>query len=110
MRGPTGRVLFPPLVRVSVARLNPAGAYLLENGQCMFLWLGRDIPSNYLMDVFGVSTLDEVDPSLVSFSCLLVVMSPSNGTSSLSRQFPNQRFFFFLLPFLSITIAPSARN
>ncbi|KAF9142343.1 COPII coat Sec23p-Sfb3p heterodimer component [Mortierella sp. GBA39] len=64
VRGPTGRVLFPPLVRVSVARLNPAGAYLLENGQCMFLWLGRDIPSNYLMDVFGVSTVDEVDPSL----------------------------------------------
>ncbi|KAG0377736.1 COPII coat Sec23p-Sfb3p heterodimer component [Mortierella sp. AD032] len=63
VRSPTGRVLFPPLVRVSVARLNPAGAYLLENGQCMFLWLGRDCPSNYLMDVFGVATLDEVDPA-----------------------------------------------
>lgn len=93
MRGPTGRVLFPPLVRVSVARLNPAGAYLLENGQCMFLWLGRDIPSNYLMDVFGVSTLDEVDPSLVSYSCLLDFVPPSKGTSSLSRQFPNQQVF-----------------
>jgi protein transport protein SEC24 len=71
VRSATGRVLFPPLIRVSVARLNPAGAYLLENGQCMFLWLGRDIPSNYLMDVFGVSSLDEVDPSLVSFLSVL---------------------------------------
>ncbi|KAF8928335.1 hypothetical protein EDD21DRAFT_383268 [Dissophora ornata] len=58
------RVLLPPLVRVSYARLNPAGAYLLENGQAMYLWLGRDVPSQFLMDVFGVATLDEVDPNL----------------------------------------------
>ncbi|KAI1310209.1 COPII coat Sec23p-Sfb3p heterodimer component [Mortierella claussenii] len=59
-----GRVFLPPLVRVSYARLNPAGAYLLENAQALYLWLGRDVPSEFLQDVFGVSTLDEVDPGL----------------------------------------------
>ncbi|KAF9185975.1 COPII coat Sec23p-Sfb3p heterodimer component [Haplosporangium sp. Z 767] len=60
----TGRVYLPPLVRVSYPRLNPAGAYLLENGQCLYLWLGRDVPSQFLLDIFGVSTLDEVDPNM----------------------------------------------
>ncbi|KAG0210758.1 COPII coat Sec23p-Sfb3p heterodimer component, partial [Mortierella sp. GBA30] len=59
-----GCVLLPPLVRVSYPRLSPAGAYLLENGQCLYLWMGREIPSEFLQDVFGVSTLDEVDPGM----------------------------------------------
>ncbi|KAF8923461.1 COPII coat Sec23p-Sfb3p heterodimer component, partial [Dissophora ornata] len=58
----SGSVFLPPLVRASYARLNPSGAYLLENGQKMFLWLGREISVQFLMDVFGVQTLDEVNP------------------------------------------------
>ncbi len=64
--GANGRVFLPPLVRVSYARLNPAGAYLLENGQKLFLWLGREIPSQFLQDVFGVQTIESVDSSMVS--------------------------------------------
>ncbi|KAF9909907.1 COPII coat Sec23p-Sfb3p heterodimer component [Lobosporangium transversale] len=60
----TGRVYLPPLIRVSYARLNSSGAYLLENAQSLYLWLGRDINPQFLQDVFGVSTLDEVDSSL----------------------------------------------
>ncbi|KAF9141412.1 COPII coat Sec23p-Sfb3p heterodimer component [Mortierella sp. GBA39] len=59
-----GRVFLPQLVRVSYARLNSAGAYMLENGQRLFLWLGREIDQQFLQDVFGVQTLDEVDSSL----------------------------------------------
>ncbi|KAF9937775.1 COPII coat Sec23p-Sfb3p heterodimer component [Modicella reniformis] len=59
-----GRVVLPPLIRVSIARLNQAGAYLLENGQAMYFWLGRDISPQFLNDVFGVSNLNEIDPNL----------------------------------------------
>ncbi|KAI1311905.1 COPII coat Sec23p-Sfb3p heterodimer component [Mortierella claussenii] len=58
----SGRVFLPPLVRVSYARLNPAGAYLLENGQKLFFWLGQEISVVFLQEVFGVQSLDEVDP------------------------------------------------
>lgn len=57
--------MVPPLVRVSYARLDQAGAYLLENGQSLYLWLGRDISPQFLNSVFGVSTVSEVDPHLV---------------------------------------------
>lgn len=69
-----GRVFLPHLVRVSYARLNPTGAYMLENGQRLFLWLGREVPQQFLQDVFGVQTLDEVDSSLVSTSVSLLTV------------------------------------
>jgi protein transport protein SEC24 len=49
------------LVRVSGDRLDLSGAYIMENGQQMILWISRGIPSSFLEDVFGVSTLAEVD-------------------------------------------------
>ncbi|KAF9382274.1 COPII coat Sec23p-Sfb3p heterodimer component [Mortierella sp. AD011] len=63
MNPTSGRVFLPSLVRDSYARLNPTGAYLLENGHKMYLWLGHEIPAQFLLDVFGVQTLDEVNPT-----------------------------------------------
>ncbi|KAF9158383.1 COPII coat Sec23p-Sfb3p heterodimer component [Actinomortierella ambigua] len=57
----TGKVRLPRLVRVSYARLSPQGAYLLENGQNAWLWLGRECDGQFLQDVFGVSALEQVD-------------------------------------------------
>ncbi|KAF9973898.1 COPII coat Sec23p-Sfb3p heterodimer component [Actinomortierella ambigua] len=57
----TGKVRLPSLVRVSYARLNPQGAYLLENGQNAWLWLGRECDPQFLQDVFGVNVLEHVD-------------------------------------------------
>ncbi|KAF9996349.1 COPII coat Sec23p-Sfb3p heterodimer component [Modicella reniformis] len=62
MNPSNGKVTLPSLVRASYARLAPDGAYLLENGQKMFLWLGREISEQFLQNVFGVSTLEEISP------------------------------------------------
>ncbi|KAJ3149333.1 COPII coat Sec23p-Sfb3p heterodimer component [Geranomyces michiganensis] len=59
-----GLVKLPPCIRVSKERLNPAGAYVLENGQQMIIWLGRGIPSGFLRDVFGVDTLEQIDSKM----------------------------------------------
>ncbi|KAF9578123.1 COPII coat Sec23p-Sfb3p heterodimer component, partial [Lunasporangiospora selenospora] len=61
---PTGRMVLPPQIRVSYARLQSYGAYLLENGQNVYFWLGRDVDSRFLTDVFGAPTLDGVDPNM----------------------------------------------
>ncbi|KAF9383024.1 COPII coat Sec23p-Sfb3p heterodimer component, partial [Mortierella sp. AD011] len=60
----TSRVFLPASIRVSYARLNPAGAYLLDNGESLYFWIGRDASSEFLSDVFGVSSLDEIDPNM----------------------------------------------
>ncbi len=37
------------------------GAYLLENGQQMILWLGRSVPGSFISDVLGVADVTQVD-------------------------------------------------
>jgi hypothetical protein len=38
---------------------------MLENGQDLYIWLGRDISSDYLQAVFGTDDLQHVDPRQV---------------------------------------------
>ncbi|KAJ3044187.1 COPII coat Sec23p-Sfb3p heterodimer component [Rhizophlyctis rosea] len=56
-----GQVKLPHGVRVSHERLDPSGAYLIENGQQMALWLGRGISVDFLRSVFGVEALEAID-------------------------------------------------
>lgn len=58
---PASKVTLPGLVRTSYSRLDPAGAYILENGQRMFLWVGREVAQEKLQDLFGISNLEEID-------------------------------------------------
>lgn len=54
-------VIFPPMIRISVESLTSNGAYLLDNGQEFYLWLGRDLAREFIQDVFR---LDAVVPHL----------------------------------------------
>lgn len=92
---PDGRVKIPSLVRLSYVRLELTGAYMLggfsfpnvawfmlislsdfspfpiENGQTLMFWIGREISPQFLFDVFGVSSLEQVDsklPTLPAFN------------------------------------------
>ncbi|RUO96086.1 LOW QUALITY PROTEIN: hypothetical protein BC936DRAFT_142654, partial [Jimgerdemannia flammicorona] len=89
--GPTGRIKIPPLVRLSYLRLDLNGAYLLanvvvyqtfafmatlyridvnvryllpntENGYILMFWLGRQVPQQFVQEVFGVDSVELVDP------------------------------------------------
>ena len=60
-----GKLMLPPMIRLSGERLDTNGAYLMENGQSMVLWLGRGISSEFLQDIFGVLDLNLVDTQLV---------------------------------------------
>lgn len=59
----TGDFKLPSLLRTSFSRLDPQGAYVLENGEYLFLWIGASIPPQWLQDVFGVDSLQKVDVS-----------------------------------------------
>lgn len=53
-------VVLPPPLPLSSAHLERHGLHLLEDGQVIFLMVGRDAVPQLLEDVFGVSTLAEV--------------------------------------------------
>eukprot|EP00002_Diphylleia_rotans_P006568 TRINITY_DN1592_c0_g1_i1.p2 TRINITY_DN1592_c0_g1~~TRINITY_DN1592_c0_g1_i1.p2 ORF type:complete len:157 (-),score=30.44 TRINITY_DN1592_c0_g1_i1:225-695(-) len=54
-------VPLPQLVNLSSEKLDSSSAFLLENGQVMYLWLGRDLPLQYVQEVFNTNTVDRVD-------------------------------------------------
>jgi len=56
-----GEISMPPTMSLSAERLEPEGAYLLENGETMMIWLGRNVAKSFLQQVFDVHALAEGD-------------------------------------------------
>jgi len=59
--GPDGSVALPPLLNLSSEKLDRAGAFLLEDGQSLYLWVGKQIHPGFLAEVFGVPALEALD-------------------------------------------------
>jgi hypothetical protein len=46
-----GQTVLPPRAPLSMALLSGAGAYLLDNGRVLVLWLGHAVSSEFLLQV-----------------------------------------------------------
>ncbi|CAF0921718.1 unnamed protein product [Didymodactylos carnosus] len=51
----------PPMIRCSYDRFSETGAYVLENGLVMYIWLGSRINPTFIQCVFGVQTAAQVE-------------------------------------------------
>lgn len=62
----TGQLVVPPTMRASYARVEEGGAYLVDNGQCILLWLHAQVSPNLLEDLFGpgFDSLQALDPMM----------------------------------------------
>ena len=60
----TGQLVVPPTVRASYARIEEGGAYLVDDGQIVILWLHERVSPNLLEDLFGPGSdsLQVLDP------------------------------------------------
>jgi len=54
----------PPVMRSSYDRIRESGAHLVDNGLVLIMWVGANTPSKWLQEVFGVTVLDQVDPTV----------------------------------------------
>lgn len=59
------RILLPAAIPLTVDRLSSNGIFLLDNGVEMYLWVGRTADMNVMASLFGVHSLDEMDPQQV---------------------------------------------
>jgi len=57
----SGEISLPPTMSLSAERLEAEGAYLVENGETMLMWLGKNLPKSFLQQVFDVHALAEGD-------------------------------------------------
>jgi len=58
-----GGVIYPPKLNLSSDRLDRQGAFLLDDGQKLILWLGKNTASNFCSSVFGIPSLQGTDTS-----------------------------------------------
>ena len=58
--GDDGKIVMPPLLPLSSERLVRHGLFLIEDGQTMFLWIGRDAVPQLVMDVFDLPSYDQL--------------------------------------------------
>eukprot|EP00834_Sanchytrium_tribonematis_P006943 NODE_565_length_5974_cov_1.190468.p1 type:complete len:965 gc:universal NODE_565_length_5974_cov_1.190468:267-3161(+) len=57
-----GHLILPQRIRSSMENFDQNGAYLIENGQRIFLWVGRNINTGILSQLIGLSSIDQIDP------------------------------------------------
>ena len=62
----SGQLVVPTSLRASYARIEEGGAYIIDNGQLVFLWLHAQVSPNLLEDLFGpgYDSLQSLDPML----------------------------------------------
>ncbi|KAF5400452.1 Transport protein Sec24B [Paragonimus heterotremus] len=61
-----GQLVYPPAaIRCSYEWLQPDGAYLLENGTNLFLWIGTNLPAEWIQAVFNVASARHFEPERI---------------------------------------------
>jgi len=98
-----GHLKVPHAVRASFSQIEEGGAYLVDNGQILLLWLHAQVSPNLLEDLFGegCDDLSKLDPNLSALPVLethlnaqvrniLLSMESGRGSKGLSIQLARQ--------------------
>ncbi|XP_072945945.1 protein transport protein Sec24C [Epargyreus clarus] len=70
----------PTPLRASVDKMHDQGVYLLENGVHMLVWVGSQAPADFVRDVFGAASPQQIDTQV----CELPILD--NPTSEAVRE------------------------
>ncbi|THD28808.1 Transport protein Sec24D [Fasciola hepatica] len=60
-----GNVYPPPAIRCSYEYMQPDGAYLLDNGLNLFLWLGATLNADWIQAIFNVTSARQFEPEKI---------------------------------------------
>ncbi|KAE9005561.1 Protein transport protein Sec24-like [Phytophthora rubi] len=69
-------IVLPPVINLSIERLQCDGVFLLDDTLCLYLWVGRSAPPELLQSLFGVPSMEGVDCSQ------LQLLAPHDDTSN----------------------------
>lgn len=72
-------VIMPPPLPLSSERLERHGLYLIEDGQTIFLWVGRDAVPQLIVDVFNLPSYEVLRAGKVRYSPFVALESCRSG-------------------------------
>jgi len=58
------RIVLPSALPLTIDSLSSDGIYLVDNGIELYLWVGREVNANYVNALFGIHSLENVEPVL----------------------------------------------
>jgi len=61
----------PPRLPLSSAHVDRHGAYLMDTGSHMYLWIGAAIADQFCLQVFDCASYQSMPETMVHFSCIL---------------------------------------
>ncbi|CEP08649.1 hypothetical protein [Parasitella parasitica] len=56
----TGQCIMPPSLRLSSERIEAHGCYMLQNGQSIYIWIGKQAVPQLCKDLLNVSSISQV--------------------------------------------------
>ncbi|CEG45436.1 coatomer copii [Plasmopara halstedii] len=59
--GATNSIVLPPVINLSIERLQCDGVFLLDDTLNLYLWVGRSVSREILESLFGISSMEGVD-------------------------------------------------
>jgi len=77
-----GRTILPPMLNLTTESMTPDGVFLLEDGMEMLMWIGRSIDPNICSQIFGISSLDELDCEFAEYA----ISSAAQGNGKLAQK------------------------
>ena len=72
-------VILPPALPATSERLERHGLYLIEDGQTIFLWVGRDAVPQLIIDVFNLANYEALRGGKVRPGVLTCHLQIPNG-------------------------------
>ncbi|CAD7930761.1 unnamed protein product [Amoebophrya sp. A25] len=72
-----GVTVLPEKLPLTGASLRPNGAFLIENGEQIILFIGQEIDPNWLMSLFGVQSVQELPPDGSTYE--EEILAPNNN-------------------------------
>ena len=95
-----GQITLPELLNLTSESMTQDGVYLLEDGESIYIWIGRAVETNFLQAVFGTSSFEQMD-CLAAESVLGTRGDPlSEKIGNIIRQIRSER----PTPFLQVQI------
>ncbi len=61
-----GQTVMPAGVRLSAEALEGHGVYLIDNGLLLLMWIGKQVPSQLLVDLLNVPDAERLDGAKVA--------------------------------------------
>lgn len=87
---PDGSILIPRQIRASAEYFSSEEAYLMENNMVAFIWVGLNVPAEWIQTVFGVSSIVNLDTEKVTCFIYFTLELPNTDSELLQHELPSR--------------------